>query len=143
MPTTDWKWAKVQPLFDFTGCSVQQCPFAFNSTNPAIFFCALNLSDALLKAPYTLPAATNVNVCAHGRVRNADGMARTCRAQNGGAIDQSGWANRPAWNGIAYFEGGPSLGGATGHIDLYDGTTRDCLHKSYSDAAVVWFWKLG
>lgn len=132
----------MQPLFGITGCSVAGCPFRFDPASD-FNFCALNLSDALVRAPYILPDAVNVNYCTHGRVRNADGMARVCRKQNGGGIDLQGWENRPSWNAIVYFEGGPSLGGATGHIDLYDGQTKKGLHASYPDAAVVWFWKLG
>jgi hypothetical protein len=138
--TTDWKWSKVLPLFGTGGCSVAGCPFRFDPAS-TFNYCALNLSDALVRVPYALPAAANVNYCNHQRVRNADGMARICRAQNEGAIDSQGWASRPSWNGIVYFEGG--FVGATGHIDLYDGSTRQGLHANYPDATVVWFWKLG
>jgi len=103
----------------------------------------LNLSDALIRTHYTLPPALDVNYCPHHRVRNADGLARVCIAQNQGITDLRGWANRPSWNAIVFFEGGPRLSGATGHIDLYDGSTRNALHATYQDAAAVSFWKLG
>jgi hypothetical protein len=83
-------------------------------------------------------------------------MARICDAQNGGAPDLSGWSKRPSWNGIVYFEGNLALEEekephpfsklgllVTGHVDLYDGATRDAVHKSYPSATTVWFWKLG
>jgi hypothetical protein len=140
----DWSWASLQPLFDTTGCSVAGCPFHRPAQEqPGIFYCALNLSDCVLRAGYAMPTATNVNYCPHGRARNADGMARIVRAQNGGSIDHSGWADRPSWNGVVFFSGGPSLSGATGHIDLYDGSSKSALHAQYADATTVWFWQLG
>jgi len=143
--TQDWSWTKVYPKFGEVGCIVQGCPYnkAQNPGNSDLFYCALNLSEALLASGYTLPAASSVNYCAHKKVRNADGMSRICKVQNGGAIDESGWDRRPSWNGIVYFEGGPRLSNATGHIDLYDGKTRSAVHASYPDANVVWFWKMG
>jgi hypothetical protein len=58
-------------------------------------------------------------------------------------LDHSGWSDRLSWNGIVHFEGGPDLDGATGHIDLYDGATKDAVYTSYPTATTVWFWKLG
>jgi hypothetical protein len=69
-------------------------------------------------------------------------MARIVRAKNDNRIDASGWDNRPDWNGIVFFAGGPSLGGATGHIDLYDGSTQMGVHATYTDAITIWFWRL-
>jgi hypothetical protein len=142
--TQDWSWAKVYPKFGKGGCTTSKCPYnAVEHPGSDLFYCSLNLSEALIASGYTLPAASNVNYCDHKRVRNADGMARICKVQNGGAIDESGWDKRPSWNGIVYFEGGPSLSNATGHIDLYDGKTKTAVHTSYPDANVVWFWKMG
>jgi hypothetical protein len=142
--TQDWSWAKVYPNFGRGGCIVAGCPYN-SAEHPGsdLFYCALNLSQALIASGYTLPAASSVNYCAHKKVRNADGMARICKMQNGGGIDESGWDKRPSWNGIVYFEGGPDLSNATGHIDLYDGKTKKALHESYPTANVVWFWKMG
>jgi hypothetical protein len=140
---SDWSYSRILARFGTTGCTVPGCPFHDDgSGTPAIFFCALNLSDAILRAGYTLPPASNVNYCTHAnpRVRNADGMARIVRAKNGGAIDVSGWANRPSWQGIVYFEGGPDLQNATGHIDLWDGTRG--VHAQYPTATTIWFWRL-
>jgi hypothetical protein len=144
--TKDWKWAKVQPLFGESGCSNKACPFHQEPKCNEILCCALNLSDALIRAGYILPAAPNVNHCSHDRVRNADGMARTCNAQNGGTFDASGWANRPSWRGIVYFEGDLAVDfashiRATGHIDLWNGT--QALHAQFPNANVVWFWRMG
>jgi len=144
--TQDWKYDEILPYFQNDGCTVEKCPFNRN-THPDWNFCALNLSDALIRAGYTLPDAEDVNYCqpphAHGeplRVRNADGLARICKEQNGGRIDASGWANRPAWKGIVYFEGNFSPD-VSGHIDLWDG--KQGVHGTYPDAKLVWFWKLG
>ncbi|KAA0134439.1 hypothetical protein V6x_51630 [Gimesia chilikensis] len=138
--TQAWSWSKITPFFSKYGCSVQSCVFYLPpdcSSQPGTFCCALNLSDAIIKANYSLPDASMVNYCPHGRVRNADGMARICRVQNGGKIDVSGWDNRPSWKGIVYFEGNE----VTQHIDFWDG--RQALHKSYPNASVVWFWRMG
>jgi hypothetical protein len=150
--TQDWIYRNVVALFPRHGCSVASCSYHFPpdcSSQPGTFCCALNVSDALIRAGYTLPAAISVNYCNHtssaangtNRVRNADGMSRICRQQNGGVIDVSGWASRPSWKGIVYFEGGPDLGGATGHIDFWDGASA--VHTQYPTAATVWFWRLG
>ncbi len=142
--SNDWSWSRLSPLFGRDGCSVAGCPYHRPPQDPpGIFYCALNLSDCILRASYSLPTADLVNYCPHGRARNADGMARIVKNQNSGKIDHSGWDDRPAWNGIVFFAGGPSLGGATGHIDLYDGAAKDALHASYPDATTVWFWQLG
>lgn len=143
MPSTqDWSYSRVRVLFPNDGCTHPGCNFR-RAVHPSWNFCALNLSDALLRSGYALPAAADVNTCdpAHPkpRVRNADGMARICRAKNGGAIDASGWVNRPAWNGIVFFEG--NLGNVTGHIDLWDGTQG--VHGNYPQATTVWFWRMG
>jgi hypothetical protein len=142
--TQDWSWSKVRPLFGRFGCSVKGCEFHRppDCKGDTVFCCALNVSDALMRAEYKLPAASDVNYCTgHGspapRVRNADGMARICNAQNGGRPDASEWKNRPKWKGIVYFEGGS----VTQHIDLWDG--EGAVHQPYPGAAVVWFWKLG
>ncbi len=145
---TDWSYQKIFDEFKADGCSVAGCHYHNSGAGSSnIYYCALNLSDAILRAGYSLPSATNVKYCdlpqpAHSnpRVRNADGMARIVKSKNGGRIDRSGWANRPAWKGIVFFEGGPDLTGATGHIDLWDGS--DAVHKSYPTASVVWFWQL-
>jgi hypothetical protein len=137
----DWSYTTIAGNFLSTGCNVPGCPFHNSGNgNPEIFYCALNLSDAILRSHDTLPTAANVNYCTHPnpRVRNADGMARIVRAKNNGAIDASGWANRPAWNGIVYFEGGFQQ--ATGHIDLWNGTAG--VHANYPEATLVWFWRL-
>ncbi len=161
--TKDWKYSSVLAQFGANGCSVPGCPFNHpeGCGTDQVFCCALNLSDAIIKAGYSLPDADNVNYCAHNRVRNADGMARVTRAQNGGAIDASTWANRPSWKGIVFFEGGLGLTetyekaardvrapsdfakvfAVTGHIDLWDGTKG--VHATYSDATTIWFWRLG
>ena len=144
--TKDWKWESVQPLFGESGCSITACPFHQAPKCNEILCCALNLSDALIRAGHALPAAANVNYCAHNRVRNADGMARTCNAQNGGTFDVSGWANKPSWRGIVYFEGDLAVDfashmRATGHIDLWNGTKA--LHAQFPNANVVWFWRMG
>jgi hypothetical protein len=133
--TAAWSWQAARIHFGTVGCSVPGCPF-HGCTE--FFCCALNLSDALIVAGYTLPGAQNVNYCPHQRVRNADGMARICNAQNGGRPDVSGWANRPNWKGIVYFEG--NLGQATGHIDLWDG--QQGVHAQYSNATTIWFWQM-
>lgn len=169
MPSTlDWKYDSVAARFGENGCSVSGCGFSHPNgcATANVLCCALNLSDAIIRAGYTLPQASDVNLCNHSgasakRVRNADGMARVTRAQNGGRIDASTWANRPSWKGIVYFEGGLSLSSiyeelgrnkrapndfpttflATGHIDLWDGTKG--VHAQYPDSDVVWFWRLG
>jgi len=142
--TQSWSWGTVHPHFGDSGCSELQCPYHRSSGTPAgINFCALNLSDVFIRSGYTLLQASDVQYCQHGRVRNADGMARVVRAQNGGAIDASGWQNRPTWNGIVFFEGGPDLTNVTGHIDLYKGATQSAIHAEYPNASTVWFWKLG
>lgn len=143
MPSTrDWSYSRTVAVFPRDGCAVSGCTFNAQH-HPDWNFCALNVSDALLRVGYTLPAAAQVNYCepAHAkpRVRNADGLARICRAQNNGEIDASTWAARPSWKGIVFFEG--NLGPVTGHIDLWNGT--DAVHTSYPHAATVWFWKLG
>jgi len=139
MSTQDWKWNKVRPLFPKHGCSETDCEFHKppDCSGDEIFCCALNVSDALIRATYTLPGADQVNYCPHDRVRNADGMARVCRAQNGGRVDASEWENRPEWKGIVYFEGGT----VTQHIDLWDGS--GAVHTQFPDADTVWFWKMG
>ena len=147
--TAEWSWGKVHPLFKKTGCSINGCEFSRPGGCDDILCCALNLSDALIRAGYTLPSAGDVNYCSHAdtkRVRNADGMARICNVQNGGSFDQQGWANRPTWKGIVYFEGNLIFALAphvlvTAHIDLWDGTKA--VHTQYPDATVVWFWKMG
>ena len=133
--TTAWSWQSTRKHFGTVGCSVPGCPF-HGCTE--FFCCALNLSDALIGAGYTLLGAPNVNYCPHQRVRNADGMARICNAQNGGRPDVSGWANRLNWKGIVYFEG--NLGQATGHIDLWDG--QQGAHAQYPNATTIWFWQM-
>jgi hypothetical protein len=138
--TTDWSYQQAIDLFPKHGCSTSGCEFHLPpdcTSRPGTFCCALNVSDALIRAGYTLPHATNVNYCPHDRVRNADGMARICNAQNGGTWDVSGWNNRPAWKGIVYFEGGT----VTNHIDFWDGDSA--VHTQFPDANTVWFWKLG
>lgn len=132
----DWSWQSTFNQFGTVGCSTAGCQFHGCS---GFLCCALNLSDALMLAGYALPSASAVNYCPHGRVRNADGMARVVNAKNGGRPDVSGWSNRPAWKGIAYFEG--NLGPATGHIDLWDGTQG--VHAQYPSASTIWFWEMG
>jgi hypothetical protein len=166
--TQDWKYAEVLAMFGENGCSISGCSFHHPSgcASANVLCCALNLSDAVVRAGYVLPAANNVNYCNHSgasgkRVRNADGMARVTRAQNNGQIDASTWASRPSWKGIVYFEGGLALNSlyvdaartelapsdfanvftATGHIDLWDGTKG--VHAQYPDATTIWFWRLG
>lgn len=134
--TQEWSWANTYSKFGASGCSTPGCPFHGCT---GFLCCALNLSEALIQAGYTLPAATSVNYCAHNRVRNADGMARICNAQNGGRPDASGWSSRPSWKGIVYFEG--NLGRATGHVDLWDGTKG--VHNQFPAASTIWFWKMG
>jgi hypothetical protein len=51
-----------------------------------------------------------------------------------------GWNGRPNWTGIVYFEGGLSLRGATGHIDLWDGS--QAVHRQFPNAEVVRYFKL-
>jgi hypothetical protein len=140
--TKDWSYAAALAHFPTDGCTYSGCPFN-RAANPAWNFCALNLSDALIRAGYALPNASNVNYCdpAHPspRIRNADGMARVCRAQNAGQIDASTWAARPAWMGIVFFEG--HMGNVTGHIDLWNGT--EGVHGNYPTASTIWFWRLG
>ena len=149
---SEWSYQDLLGNFGTNGCSVKACGFHFEpSCDGLANCCALNLSDAIIRSGYTLPSASNVNFCGHAvnqtngqqRVRNADGLARICRKQNGGTIDTSTWAKRPSWKGIVFFEGGPSLSGPgiTGHIDLWDGSKG--VHATYSDADVVWFFKLG
>lgn len=138
--TKDWSWETVVPLFPKHGCSVRDCEFYLPpdcSSRPNTFCCALNLSDALIRAGYSLPNADEVNYCGHERVRNADGMARICKKQNDDKIDVSGWANRPSWKGIVYFEGGT----VTQHIDFWNGTSAE--HTQFPGADVVWFWRMG
>lgn len=166
--TQDWDYDAVATHFGENGCSIGGC--SFNHPNgcasASVLCCALNLSDAVIRAGYTLPGASDVNLCNHGgispkRVRNADGMARVIRAQNGGRVDSSTWAGRPAWKGFVYFEGGLSLSAiydelaeeklapedfstaflATGHIDLWNGNSA--VHAQYPDASTIWFWRLG
>lgn len=166
--TLDWKYDKVVAKFGENGCSVSGCSFSHPSgcATENVLCCALNLSDAIIQAGYSLPTAKDVNYCNHSgssgkRVRNADGMARVTRAQNGGTIDASTWVNRPSWKGIVYFEGGLTLRSlydetarkelapkdfsavfrATGHIDLWDGTKG--VHAQYPDSTTIWFFKLG
>ena len=173
MPSTrDWLYASVARLFGQNGCSISGCEFnhPMGCASANVLCCALNLSDAIVRAGYDLPKASDVNYCSHGgsapkRVRNADGCARVVRAQNGGSVDVSGWKNRPTWKGIVYFEGGLSLNEiyeqltantgkkssipvdfdtvftATGHIDLWNGTKA--VHAEYPDATTIWFWRLG
>lgn len=143
---SDWSYQRIFERFGSSGCSVNGCRYHDSGAGASdIYYCSLNLSDGILLAGYTLPSATNVNYCdqpvhANPRVRNADGMARVVKAKNGGRIDVSGWTNRPAWRGIVYFEGGPDLSGATGHIDLWSGS--DAVHKAYPSATTIWFWQL-
>jgi hypothetical protein len=132
-----WEYDRIARGFDIVGCSVTECPF--HNVGNLILSCALNLSDAVIRANYTLPTAPNVNRCPHGRVRNADGMARIVGRVAGGPQAQ-GWANRPRWKGVVYFEGGPSLQGVTGHIDLWD--SFNAVHREFSDAKVTWFFRL-
>lgn len=166
--TQDWSYDKVAVLFGESGCSVAGCSYNHpqGCASANVLCCALNLSNAVIEAGYSLPSATDVNYCDHSgglakRVRNADGMARVTRAQNEGRIDASGWANRPAWKGIVYFEGGLSLTSlydeaeraqfaprdfasvfrATGHIDLWDG--KKGVHAQYPDSSLIWFFQLG
>ncbi|TAI67131.1 hypothetical protein [Bradyrhizobium sp. Leo170] len=161
--TQDWQYSKVLAQFGENGCSTSGCTYNHpeGCKTVLVHCCALNLSDAIIKAGYNLPAADNVNYCDHKRVRNADGMARVTRAQNGGKIDASTWANRPSWKGIVFFEGGLALTSiyekaaraegapsdfakvftVTGHIDLWDGTKG--VHATYADATTIWFWQLG
>jgi len=144
LSSTAWSWSSTYKVFGVQGCSVEGCPFHEAPKCTQFFCCALNLSDALIQAGYTLPSAANVNKCAHLRVRNADGMARICDVQNGGKPDVSGWANRPDWKGIVYFEGNLLLEtgelAATGHIDLWDG--KQGVHQTYPTADTIWFWRL-
>lgn len=166
--TKDWKYDTVSARFGEKGCSISGCSFNHPSGCAAanVLCCALNLSDAIVRAGYTLPQASNVNYCDHSgnsgkRVRNADGMARIVKAQNNGRTDASTWPNRPEWKGVVYFEGGLLLTSiceelaqkkllpkdfyttplATGHIDLWDGTKA--VHAEYPNADTVWFWRLG
>ncbi|TGD72192.1 hypothetical protein E4634_16120 [Mangrovimicrobium sediminis] len=155
--TKDWKYDKVEAKFKEIGCIVSGCEFNHpqGCKSASVLCCALNLSDAVISAGYSLPSASNVNYCPHGRVRNADGMARVTKSQNSGAIDATGWANKPSWKGIVYFEGGLALSQiydgltrnskslilATGHIDLWNGS--GAVHAEYPDAATIWFWRLG
>lgn len=166
--TQDWKYSSVLAQFGEKGCSISGCSYSHpeGCSTDQVHCCALNLSDAIIKAGYGLPAANNVNYCDHTgssgkRVRNADGMARVTRAQNNGNIDASTWADRPSWKGIVFFEGGLSLTSiyekaaraehapsdfakafaVTGHIDLWDGTKG--VHATYADATTIWFWRLG
>lgn len=134
-PRTQWSFALASFLFDKVGCSVAGCPYHNSPYNQ----CALNLSDALIRAGYQLPLAKDVNYCPHGRVRNADGMARVVMKALG-RPKVRGWANRPRWEGIVYFAGGNSLSGATGHIDFWNG--KEALHATYPDAKDVWFFPL-
>jgi hypothetical protein len=165
--TQDWSYARVAARFGESGCSVSGCSFSHpqGCASASVLCCALNLSNAVVEAGYSLPSATDVNYCDHAgasakRVRNADGMARVVKAQNGGRIDASGWANRPSWKGIVYFEGGLSLQSlyadaenteiapadfasvfrATGHIDLWDGEKG--VHAQYPNSSVIWFFRL-
>jgi Type VI secretion system (T6SS), amidase effector protein 4 len=131
-----WEYDMIANEFGTSGCRIVDCPY--HNAGNVLLACALNLSDAILTAGYTLPAAANVNYCPHCRVRNADGMARVVRAALGGP-HASGWSRRPTWKGIVYFEDGPQLADVTGHIDLWDGTKA--VHASYSSASVVWFFK--
>lgn len=162
--TKDWKYSEVAKNFGEKGCSIGGCSYNHpkGCASAQVLCCALNLSNAVIEAGYKLPGAKDVNLCNHAgssqkRVRNADGMARVIRAQSGGKIGVSGWANRPNWKGIVFFEGGLALTSAydqiderkreqvglraTGHIDLWDG--KKGVHAEYPDAAIVWFWQLG
>lgn len=162
MSTRDWKYEKILPKFGEQGCSISGCSFHYpgGCASAQVWCCALNLSDAIIRAGYALPSASDVNYCNHTtaaarRVRNADGMARIVRNQNDGKIDASEWKNRPSWKGIVFFEGGLSLDraaakapddyqkleAATGHIDLWDG--KGGVHAEYPNADVIWFWRLG
>src|SRR5436309_1336421 len=82
------------PLFGKVGCSDPHCPFHQAPECTDFFCCALNLSDALLRAGYTPPAVTGATKCPHGRFRGAADLAKSVRAQNGGRIDASTWAGR-------------------------------------------------
>jgi hypothetical protein len=166
--TKDWSYENVVAKFGETGCSIAGCSFSHPSgcASANVLCCALNLSDAIVQAGFTLPVAADVNYCDHSgnsgkRVRNADGLARVVRVQNGSLIDASTWKKRPNWKGIVFFEGGLALRSiyeeiaqtddaprdftsvfrATGHIDLWDGTKG--VHAQYPDADTIWFWKLG
>jgi Type VI secretion system (T6SS), amidase effector protein 4 len=119
---TDWSYSRILGLFGSNGCSVPNCRYHNPGAQPPdIYYCD--------QPPHSSP-----------RVRNADGMARIVKAKNGGRVDVVGWANRPRWQGIVYFEGGPDLSDATGHIDLWNGTAG--VHGTYPSAEVVWFWQL-
>jgi hypothetical protein len=94
----------------------------------------------MIRSGFELPSASDVNLCEHQRprVRNADGMARILTTMFGRPA-ASGWKHKPSWRGFVYFEGGPSLADATGHVDLWDG--KDSLHRAFPDATTVWFWR--
>lgn len=135
----EWKYSKIFREFGTDGCSMKDCPF--HSKGDDLYKCALNLSDAVILAGYILPKAPTVNFCPHGRVRNADGMARVVQQAIGGPSAR-GWDQRPSWRGIVYFEGGPNLTDATGHIDLWDGIQAVHVGAKYSDAETIWFFRL-
>ncbi|WP_426715145.1 T6SS effector amidase Tae4 family protein, partial [Campylobacter coli] len=105
--------------------------------------CALDLSDAVIRAGYSLPSiAVQYNKCSHDRVRGADIMARIVRSQNSDTIDASQWSNRPPWKGIVFFEESDPATIVTGHIDLWDGTKG--VHGTYENwGRSIWFWRLG
>ncbi len=132
-----WRYGAIFREFGRDGCSVKDCVFHVKGDD--IYKCALNLSDAIILAGYNLPDAKDVNRCPHRRIRNADGMARVTREALGPPLVR-GWSQKPQWQGVVYFEGGPSLSGATGHIDLWDGSQG--VHAQYPDARTVWFFRL-
>jgi hypothetical protein len=134
-----WSYERIFAEFGSGGCSVDGCPYNGFEGNR----CALNLSDSIIRAGYTLPldGVAEVRTCPHTdpRVRNADGMARVLQRALG-APDASGWANRPNWKGFVYFEDAPEFTEASGHVDLWDGAAG--VHGTYDRAKVIWFWRL-
>ncbi len=147
MPSTqDWSYERILTLFNSSGCTITGCPYR-DVGGGTINSCALDLSDAVLRASYTLPIISDpYNKCPHTnpRVRGADIMARLARAQNNATVDASGWANRPPWKGIVFFEEPDPATSLTGHIDLWDGASGKGVHGTYPTwGGVIWFWKLG
>lgn len=68
-----WSYSRSISHFGTDGCSVAGC--AFHGICATVNCCALNLSDALIQAGYTLPhISESVNYCPHGRVRGAADM---------------------------------------------------------------------
>jgi hypothetical protein len=141
--TQDWSFERLLTLFNKSGCTISGCPFR-DVGGGVLNSCALDLSDAILRSGYFLPSISEpYNKCPHvnPRVRGADIMARLTRVQNNGALDASGWANRPSWKGIVFFEEPNPGNSLTGHIDLWDGSHG--VHGEYSAwGGVIWFWRL-